>query len=49
MDALLALLIALVAFAVLIFLISRSVKLIMLMGVAFVVVIVLRQLGVVSW
>lgn len=49
MDALFALLIALVAFAVLIFLISRSVKLIMLMGVAFVVVIVLRQLGVVSW
>lgn len=49
MDALLALLIALLAFAALIFLISRSVKLIMLLGIAFVVVILLRQLDIVSW
>ncbi len=49
MEALLALLIALFAFALLIFLISRSVKLIMLIGIAFVVILVLRQLGIVSW
>ncbi|MBN1678132.1 MAG: hypothetical protein JW880_06295 [Candidatus Thermoplasmatota archaeon] len=47
MEALLALLIALVAFALIIFLISRSVKLIMLIGIAFVVVLAIKELGIV--
>jgi len=46
MDALLALLIAILVFALLIFLISRSVKFIMLLGIAFVVVVVLQWLGI---
>ena len=46
MDALLALLIALIAFAGLIFLISRSVKFIMLVGIAFIVLVALEFLGV---
>ncbi len=49
MDALLALLIAIVAFAALIFLISRSVKLIMLAGIAFVVILALRYFDVLRW
>lgn len=49
MDSFLALLIALLAFAVLILLISRSVKFIMLFGIAFLALIALRQLGIVSW
>jgi len=46
MDALLALLIAILVFALLIFLISRSVKFIMLLGIAFVVVVFLQWLGI---
>jgi len=46
MDTLLALLIALLAFALLIFLISRSVKFIMLIGIAFIVILVLEWLGI---
>jgi len=49
MDALLALLIVSVAFAALIFLISRSVKLIMLVGIAFAVILVLRYLDILRW
>lgn len=49
MDALLALLVVLLAFAVLIYLISRSVKFIMLIGIAFIVLVVLRELGILRW
>lgn len=49
MDALLALLIVLVGFALLIYLISRSVKLIMLLGIAFIVILVLRYLDILRW
>lgn len=45
MDALLVLLIALLAFAAIIYLAGRSVKLIMLIGVAVIVIGVLRALG----
>lgn len=52
MDAFLALIIALVGFAFIIFLISRSVKLIMAIGVIVIVFVVLKELGVlemISW
>lgn len=52
MDALLALIIALVGFAFIIFLLSRSVKLIMAIGVIVIVFVILNELGVlemISW
>jgi hypothetical protein len=52
MDAFLALIIALLGFAFMIFVLSRSVKFIMAIGVCVIVLVVLNELGVlemISW
>jgi len=52
MDAFLALIVALLGFAFMIYLLSRSVKLIMAIGVCVIVLVVLNELGIlemISW
>lgn len=48
MDALLQMILVLLAFAVLIFLISRSVKFMYLVGIAFVALLALKWFGVID-
>jgi len=49
MDALLSLIVAMLAFALLIFLAHRSYKVIVLLGCALIALAVLTTLGVVGW